>query len=392
MIPAGARASRPEPADGGLRLALVDQVEAFLALREEWDALFARAALPHQVFQSHAVLRHWVVHYLDRQTSLSIVTARREGRLVMVWPLVRRRRLGIVTLRFMGIPIAQFGDVLVERDGDEAVLLHKGWRAVASLGADIFEARKLRADSLLAGSGLLANAASAERVEAPFADLGRRVGEDGPSQAYSARERSNHRRRLRRLTEHGLVTFEQVRPGHEARALVDQAIAMKQATLRRHGVIAPALTDPRFQAFFRDLADDSAGGSPLRLAVIRCAGEPVGIDLSLDCKGTSFGHVIATDPAHERGGLGGLLIQHSFAAARSRGSGTFDLLAPADPYKLEHADGLMALADFLMPLSLAGRIACGVGVQRLRPALKAAVKRLPPPLRRPLAALRARIG
>jgi CelD/BcsL family acetyltransferase involved in cellulose biosynthesis len=387
-----AQGAAPGSADGGLRLALVERVDAFLDLREEWDALFARAGLPHQVFQSHAVLRHWVTHYLDRHTSLSIVTLRREGRLVMVWPLVRQRRLGIVTLRFMGIPIAQFGDVLVEQDGDEAALLHRGWRAVMALGADIFEARKLRADSVLTGSGLLADAASTERVEAPFADLARRVGEDGPSQAYGARERSNHRRRLRRLAEHGPVAFEQMRPGPEAGPLVDQALAMKQATLRRHGVIAPALFDPRFQAFFRDLAHDAAGGSPLRLAVIRCAGAPIGIDLALDCKGTSFGHVIATHPDHERGGVGGILIQHSFAAARSRGSTTFDLLAPADPYKLEHADGLTPLADLVLPLSLAGRIVCGIGVQRLRPALKAAVKRLPPPLARPLAAWRARMG
>lgn len=138
--------------DATLRLGLIEQVDAFLALREEWDALFERAALPHQVFQSHVVLRHWAAHYLDAQTRLSIVTLRRGGRLVMVWPLVRQHRLGIMTLRFMGIPIAQFGDVLVETTGDEAELLGTDWSAVRSLRADIFEARKLRADSALASS------------------------------------------------------------------------------------------------------------------------------------------------------------------------------------------------------------------------------------------------
>lgn len=376
-------------ADPTLRLGLVDDLEAFLALREEWDALFERAALPHQVFQSHVVLRHWAAHYLDAQTRLSIVTLRRDGRLVMVWPLVRQRRFGMVTLRFMGIPIAQFGDVLVEGAGDEALLLEMGWRAVRALRADIFEARKLRADSVLARSGLLAGAAATEQIEAPFACLARRVGQDGPSQAYPARERSNHRRRLRRLAERGPLTFDLVAPGAEAAQLAGEAVTMKQAALRRHGIIAPAISDPRFQCFFRDAAGDAAGGSPLRIALIRCAGQPIGIDLSLDCKGTSFGHVIASHPDHGRGGVGSILIQHSFAGAKARGNTVFDLLGPADPYKLEHADGTTRVADLALPLSLKGRIACGLGLQRLRPALKTAVKRLPAPLTRPLSAWRS---
>lgn len=385
-------AGRAPVADATLRLGLVDDVEAFLALREEWDALFARAALPHQVFQSHVLLRHWATHYLDAQTRLSIVTLRRDGRLVMVWPLVRQRRLGIQTLRFMGIPIGQFGDVLVEATGDQDMLLEIGWRAVRALRADIFEARRLRADSVLAQSGLLAGAAATEQIEAPFACLARRVGQDGPSQAYRPRERSNHRRRLRRLAEHGPLSFDLVGPGPEAAELAGEAVAMKQAALRRHGIIAPAISDPRFGRFFRDAAGDAAGGSPVRIALIRCAGRPIGIDLSLDCKGTSFGHVIASHPDLERGGIGGILIQHSFAGAKSRGNTVFDLLGPADPYKLEHADGMTSVADRVLPLSLKGRIVCGLGLQRLRPTLKAALKRLPAPMTRPLAAWRARTG
>lgn len=385
---AAAEAGRtPTSPDGtALAVGIVEGLEEFLVLRAEWDGLFARAARPQQVFQSHVFLRHWARHYLDAQSRLSIVTLRLDGVLAMVWPLVRQRRLGIDTLRFMGIPVAQFGDVLVARDGTEAMLLQAGWRAVRALGADVFEARRLRADSALAQSGLLGGAVLLERHEAPFADLAMRVGRDGPSSVYPARERSNHRRRLRRLTERGALTFDEAAPGPEAASLAGQAIAMKQAALRRHGIIAPTISDPRFSAFFGDLAGDAVGGSPLRVALIRCAGRPIGIDLSLDCHGTSFGHVIATHPDHERGGVGGILIHHSFASARARGNAVFDLLAPADAYKLEHADGMTAVSDLAMPLSLKGRLVCGVGLQRLRPTLKTALRRLPAPVARRIAA------
>lgn len=374
------------PDSAALTAGIIEDLPAFLALREEWDALFARAGEPQQVFQSHVFLGHWARHYLDAQSRLSIVTLRRGGRLVMLWPLLRQRRLGIDMLRFMGIPVAQFGDVLVERGGDEAALFRAGWQAVRELGADLFEARKLRADSALGRSGLLADAIMLERHEAPFADLEARVGRDGPGAAYPARERSNHRRRLRRLAERGPLSFAMAAPGPEAMALAGEAVAMKQAALRRHGVIAPAISDPRFRAFFRDLAGDTAGASPLRIALIRSGEAPVGIDLSLDCKGTSFGHVIASHPDHERGGIGRLLIHHSFASARARGNAVFDLLAPADAYKLDHADGTTAVGDFVLPLSLKGRLACRLGLQNLRPTLKAALKRLPAPVARRLAA------
>ncbi|WP_156412413.1 GNAT family N-acetyltransferase [Bosea sp. Root483D1] len=85
-------------------------------------------------------------------------------------------------------------------------------------------------------------------------------------------------------------------PGPAATELAGEAVAMRQAALRRHGIIAPAISDPRFGTFFRNLAGDAADGSPLRIALISCADQPIGIDLSLDCKGTSFGHVIAAHP------------------------------------------------------------------------------------------------
>jgi CelD/BcsL family acetyltransferase involved in cellulose biosynthesis len=369
-----------------IAVAVIETPADFLALEGEWDALFARAALPHQVFQSHVVLRHWMRHYRDAGTGLSIVTARRAGRLVMVWPLVRERRLGLVSLRFMGVPVAQFGDVLVERSGAEAALLQAGWNAVAKLGADLLELRKLRADSVLAQSGLASRAVVRERLDAPFADLVRRVGADGPSPAYASRERSNHRRRLRRLSERGAIDFAMAGPGARAAALAAAAIAMKQAALLRHGVLAPTIFDPRFAAFFRDLAGDADGGSPLRIAIISCDGKPIGLDLSLDCKGTSFGHVIATHPGHERGGVGGLLVHHSFTCARARGNAVFDLLAPADPYKHEHADGLTVVTDRVLPLSWRGRLLVESGLAHWRPLLKRALRRLPPPLTRRLAA------
>jgi CelD/BcsL family acetyltransferase involved in cellulose biosynthesis len=213
--------------------------------------------------------------------------------------------------------------------------------------------------------------------EAPFADLALRVAPDGPSLAYPPRDRSSYRRRLRRLAERGEIAFLSVAAGKQARALAEQAVAMKRDALAQHGVVAPTVADPRFARFFAALASDTGDEAGLRLSVIACDGRPIGIDLSFDCKDRSFGHVIASDPAFEREGLGRVLVHHAFACARDRGSSIFDLLAPADPYKQEHADGAVPVRDFTVPLSWRGQLACDLALPHLRPTLKAIAKRLP---------------
>lgn len=362
-------------------VAMITSAEGFLALRAEWDGLAHRAGRPEQVFQQHVFLRHWLAHY-GPGGGLRIVAVRRGGRLTSLWPFTLRGSPGLRTLVPMGAPVAQFADILHDPAAGPDVLA-EGWQALRRTGADLVWLRRVRADCVLAELPALVQAGPTERDTALRADLVRRVDGAAPGPAYSPRERSNHRRRLRRLAERGQLTFEAAPNDFAAATLARRAVAMKRAALERHGVLAPTVTDPRFAAFFADLAADPESG--LGISVIRCDGAPIGIDLSLDWMGTTFGHVIATHPDHERGGLGQVLIQHSFAQARARGSAVFDLLAPADAYKRDHADGGVAVADYLLPLSLTGRLAVAAGLGGLRPLMKRVAKALPAGLARRLA-------
>jgi CelD/BcsL family acetyltransferase involved in cellulose biosynthesis len=364
-------------AAAGFSVEILTGRDAFLALKPEWDALFARAGLPHQLFQRHAFLRHWCEHYLVADDRLCLVVGREAGRVVMLWPLERRHRLGLDLVRLMGAPVAQFGDILVEADPRRDHWLERGWEALRRHGVDLVELRLVRDDGALGHCNRLGLATPVVSQEAPFADLALRVAPDGPSLAYPARDRSSYRRRLRRLTERGEIAFASLAPSEEARALAERAVAMKRGALAQHGVVAPAVADQRFGHFFATLAADPSDEAGLRLSVITCDGQPIGIDLSFDCKGRSFGHVIASDPGFEREGLGRVLVHHAFASARARGSSIFDLLAPADPYKQEHADGGVPVRDFTVPLSWRGQLACDFALPHLRPTLKAIAKRLP---------------
>lgn len=350
--PAASRAWSP-PGQAALSLDIVCGREAFAALRDDWNHLFARAGTPQQVFQSHAFLRAWAEVYADQCSRLMAVSVRRDGMLVAVAGLAETRPLGLRALRVMGSPVAQFSDVLVDPSAGPAAL-EMLWAGIESLGADFLEARRVREDSALWRLGRKSSFVF-ETLEAPFACLAKRVEGDQPGSAYDARDRSNVRRRLRRLAERGQLALGTAEPGAEAAKLAVEAVRLKRASLKRTGVVAPTVASPRFADFFAAIAMDAESG--LRVSTIMLDERPIGIDLSFLCKGTAFGHVLASDPDFTREGIGNLLVHHVFAAARARGAETFDLLAPADAYKLKHADAVTKVESRIYPLTWRGRLA-----------------------------------
>src|SRR5262249_31241053 len=127
-------------------LALIAERAQFDGLEAEWNALFDRAGRPQNVFQQFGWLWHWANHYADREVGLSIVIGRRNGRLVLVWPLVMTRIAGLKKLSWMGEPVSQYGDVLADSEENAIDLLHSSWAYIQSLGADIISLRRIRSD------------------------------------------------------------------------------------------------------------------------------------------------------------------------------------------------------------------------------------------------------
>jgi CelD/BcsL family acetyltransferase involved in cellulose biosynthesis len=348
-----ARIRRDAPSCGRLDFAAICDRDGFAALETEWRALFGRCAAPRQVFQSHSFLRHWARHFVGPRDRLEIITVREAGRLRAILPLLRKRRFGATVLQLAGSPVAQFADVLLDEGlGDDA--LRSIREHIEGLQADLFVARKVRADAALM-CVMPDGAVRYDGQQAPHADLASRVCGDGPGAAYPPRQRSSYRRRLRRLAEQGEVGFVSIGPGAEAARLSGIAIDMKRCWLSAQAIHAPTVLDPRFAAFFADMAGDAESETPLFATTITIAGQPVAVDLSFDFAGASFGHIHATAPESRVDGAGQLLVHATFQASRERGNSRFELMAPADAYKLQHADGVVDVADFALGFTPWGR-------------------------------------
>jgi CelD/BcsL family acetyltransferase involved in cellulose biosynthesis len=383
---AGASGRAGRPADV-CELSLVADRAEFDALQDEWNALFAHAGRPQQLFQTYDWLRHWANHYLNARTRLSIVVARRDECLVMIWPLVATRSAGLTRLCWMGEPVSQYGDVLVEDGPSQFDLLRRGWAYVKSLDADLIHLRKTRADSvvfpLLTQEGALSIASAA----APYVDLAAIPGGETPERRYSAKKRTRRRSLLRSLHEAATVRFENHQRGPAARDLVEHALMLKQKWLRRRGVIAPVLQDNRFGRFLRDVAAAANGAPDMCVYAVRCNGGPAAVEVSLACKGHALGYLISYDTELARHGIGLIVAEYSMRTAHEQGFVRFDLLTPADPYKMDWADACVEVRDWALPLSPGGKLYAEIWLNHIHKWMKDITKRLPLRLRRRLAGL-----
>jgi CelD/BcsL family acetyltransferase involved in cellulose biosynthesis len=284
------------PSRTSAELEAITQRAQFDALEAEWNALFDRVGRPCDIFQSYGWLWHWANHCLDERSRLSIVVGRRGGRLVLVWPLVLVHAAGLKRLAWMGEPLVQYGDALVENG--EAEMLRESFGFIETLGADLIDLRKIRSDAavrpLLAERGAAATGAAS----APYVDLARSA--DAFRERYSAKTRSNWRRHLRRLQELGTIAFEQHGCGPAAHALVGHALALKRAWLACRGFVSPSLQDVRLDRFLQEIALAPARLPHMRISAMRCNGKPIAVEISFACKGHVFGDITCSAVAECR--------------------------------------------------------------------------------------------
>lgn len=371
---------------------LITDRSAFDALEHDWNDLFDRAGRGSQVFQTFNWVWHWCNHYLPAQDargdqrSLAVVTGRRNGHLVLVWPLVSNRIAGLRELAWMGEPVSQYGDVLMDDGPDADAVLRDAWSFIQiNLAPDLVRLRKVRDDAVVAPLLAKLGARATLRLDAPYLDLASAADFDSYVQRYSPRSRKKRRASARRLARLGPVTFARHTGGGEARRLALAALAMKRGQLNERALISPTFADPRMTGFFADAANALGRPAGCSVLALDCNGECAAIDVLVGCKDRVATHIFTYNSKFEKESVGVQLLERAIAQSFVDGYRTFDLLAPADEYKMHWADGVMGVTDWALPLSLKGRLFAQLYLGFVRPGIVAMLTALPMPLRRFLA-------
>lgn len=370
----------------GFVLELVSTRAQFDALEADWNDLFARAGLSCQVFQTFNWNWHWANHFLCETPGsprLAIVTGRIDGRLAMVWPMAVDAGSRLRSLAWMGEPVSQYGDVLVEDGPHRPAMLRAGWEFLGRrVKPDIARLAKTRADAAVAPFLAELRAISTAELAAPFLDLKSAPTYEAYAERYSMKARKNRRRQFRRLEEDGPVCMRMLEPGPEACRLMGEIFAMKQAWLDKKALISSALGDARTLAFFEAVTATGERSPGTRLTALMCGDVLAAASMGFVCRDRAAIHIITYGPAFEKAGAGALMLERTIAANLQAGVGVFDLLAPANTYKKVWADGVVEVNDFAVPFSLAGRAYIRGYLEFLRPNLRAAMLAMPLPARR----------
>lgn len=361
--------------DDRLTFEFVTDLIGLMTLQSEWDELFERHGRAHQCFQSHAWSRHWCSYYVGTGTwgpeQIAVVIARRHGRVVLICPLAVYRRAGLMTLRWMGAPVGQYGDVLVADVSDREALIGRALAfAVAQTGADIFNLQKVRADAQVAPVLQSQGASAINETSAPYIDLSAASCYDDYAKRFSRNGRKQRLRRRRRLAAHVPLRLLHLEPGRDAAREVAITIEEKLEQLQREAAIPVAIADPNFRAFFRSIATSSDPAISCSVSLLVSGDKVIAREVGLTCHGGYLAHIGTYDPTYRSYSPGILLIDDMIAHCCAQGISRYDLLPPSASYKTAIADGEVAVCDYVHPLTVAGAVYANSVVKVAVPALR----------------------
>ena len=318
----------PTAAGTRLRIQTVTSEAGLAALADGWDEL-VRAMPRPSPFMLHAWLLEWWRHY-GGGADLAVHVAYRGDRLVGALPLYTRRRLGLRVTELVGGTWAPLGDVLVA-PGEDAATAAALVEQAESSGDDFANLFGLTEASRLVAALPPGALRMIERLEAPVMDL------DGPWDEvyrgrFSAKQRSERRRRLRKLSDAGPVEVLVAHtPGQLGPALED-AYRVHRARWEGRRDMSGFAT-PTGLRFHRAAVLALAELDVPRITVVRCGGRPIAFAFALHFERATYGVAMAFDPAYAQFGPGLEAKLTSLEAAAAEGITRVELLGTDAPHK-----------------------------------------------------------
>ncbi len=370
---------------GGVRFAIARSFSEFEALESDWKKLFEHSHDNDQPFQSFNWNWHWCRNYLcpdDQDKNLRIVTLWENEELVMLWPMQVKTILGRKHLHFIGDPVSQYNDVLLDRRADRKRLLQVGWHFIQkNLGIDLAVLRKVKNDAILYPLLEELNAQRTNIEQGLYIDF--RDYEDNADyqQRFKAKERKNRNRKLRRLQQQGEVRTVCLTESQETGQLARRAIQMKQEWLQKKNLLSRAFQDNRIENFFADVTSSTDRNINTVLSVLYVGDKEAAITISFGAKSYRAMHINVIDLQFEKDSPGVTLLENTIRHAMEKGDDILDFLAPADPYKKIWCNQTNHIEDFSIATNLAGRIYTTIVLKWVRQGGKNIVTSLPTNMR-----------
>jgi CelD/BcsL family acetyltransferase involved in cellulose biosynthesis len=343
---------------GEPEIGLVADEAGLHALEQDWDDLFRRAASPRltQSFEwSRAVWQTILRPAGDKR--LHCVTIRRDGRLVLILPMVlaplHRFWTAAVPLGTQG----DYTDVLVEASDDAPALISMVWRAFEeSRVSDFVFLDRVREDCLLFQVLKARSFETFEIQPAPYTRWRNYADWNAYWRSRSPATRSNIDRRHRRLAELGQVSFRIIDDPEEHRAAIAWMMAHKKSWRdEKNKRPAPWLESRDYEHFLSSGIDSFKKAGRLAVFALYSGDRLIAVQINrVDAVGVESCH-ITYDLEFSKYGPGQILHKFSLEWAFNNRV-PCDFLFNHSKTKMDFSTGICEVHKFRLVMSRRGRI------------------------------------
>ena len=349
-------------------------------IEAEWRALEEHAS-PFQLFQCFDWVESWWRHVGSAGPhTLHVLAARRDGRLVGLWPGVVTRKGPLRILASAGGLLTCYDDALVDAAHPEVV--SELYAAMRSARVDLLMLPAVHECSVFAKLDL---GQSTAQTTAPFVDCRFAGGFDAYLGSRPKKMRKNQRRSWRMLEKEGAIECRVHDRELSPREAVARALELKKAWVEARGLPAKTLMSNEGQRFLVDVCERfAAEGSRVELCLgtLRLDGEPISIGIGMRLGSRHYEYVGAFDPRYDAHGCGRARMEHTIRDCFDRGLAAYDMLTPSTVFKTIWTDEAPIVREYLLARSFRGRCYRDLYLARVRPGLKRAFNAMPRGLRR----------
>ncbi|MEO0384680.1 MAG: GNAT family N-acetyltransferase [Pseudomonadota bacterium] len=369
---------------GEVRSECLSTREEILGVQEAWHRLEA-ISQTNTVFQAFDLCMPWLDTYVfgeDPTHDAKVIALYQGDELVGLLPLAVPHSGVVVLAEWIGEPLVQYGDLLLDQSCDLVALGKVLKDAVSNLGVDGLLLRAVRADAAIHSVLPLDGATQAGVArQAATADLTDFQTADDYFATFSSKSRKRMRRRRKELAKTGDLGFKVVPAGPDVLEIYDLALEWKKAWLAENGLTSRTFMDERALKTLREAVAWPSKNNPFTAFVQTLNDKPVAIAIGL--VGPQGKAVFLTAFSADHGALspGMVQIESTIRFGVEAGWPAYDLMAPLDTYKTSWTNTVCDVTDHVMAFTPKARLYRGIYLSTLRPAMKAAWNAIPASLR-----------
>ena len=361
-------------------LTVATSLKSLLRLEQGWRDLETSSHVAATVFQSFDWIKTWGEIYAQPQSHIRIMvlTGYSNNRLVFVLPLSIDKVLGLKRGTWLSQPIAQYGDILCDKNEDPIQWMQFSIDFLKQRGAvDFLQLRHVRQTSNVFSFATTQMKDGKLHERAPYLDLTAFQSDADYDARYDSRQRK-HRKKVRKaLEEVGPVSFTQLSDQNEIDQAIDFAISEKREWLKQRGRFNTTMACPQHGQFLKALARLDNQQATLLVTQLSAGDQRISWEASFAYRGIQYCYLTAHKSDFTNKSPGRLHFDLSQRHSLANGIKSYDLMVPYDQYKESWSSAMEPVNDYYVPLNTAGAIIANTYLGTLRPLLRHIYSKLP---------------